>query len=255
MKSLITIFLIILSFFDINIVYSGVPVCQIFGNPDKVEYNSGKHFWINHNYDSENLCQLYPEIKKSMERIPEKKKLQIKTKTFFCRQDSFSDIGKVLAYGGIVPNHKRKIFVDRSQKFTIQNFFDSGWGIDEEDQRSLIRREFDVSRIKLINMLIPAESSISGEDKIERINDLGLVRLDAAVLQKFLENQKKIPESWKITLNGEARCIFFDGTIVKDLISDRRHTFFIRFNGKEWDWNYRCLSLNTCHNHFSAVTV
>ena len=125
------------------------------------------------------------------------------------------------------------ISIDRSSPFEPVAFIGSGWTIEEEC--SLVLTELDLSKVQFKTMLRTDENSIGGEKKLKRLKDAGHIRLDAKIFQTLWENKHLIPESWKETVNGNTRYIFFDGTILRDP-HGYRYVLYLFWNDGGWSW-------------------
>ncbi|HMP67385.1 MAG TPA: hypothetical protein PKA60_01375 [Candidatus Paceibacterota bacterium] len=148
-----------------------------------------------------------------------------------------------------------KIIIDRSKPFDPKkiNSLGNEWKIVEEDERSLAITELDLSKVQYVDMLEDGETSIRGEEKLKRLKMDGRIRLDAKMSQTFWEDQSLIPESWKEKINGNTRCIFFDGTILRNPFGNSCVLYLYWGNG-QWYWGYYLVGLRGFYdNHLSAV--
>ena len=112
--------------------------------------------------------------------------------------------------GRVIVGKPRILPIDRSQPFDPVKFLGQGWTIEEEDERSLVLTQLDLTEVRLEQMLKKGETSIKGEEKLRRLKEVGHIRLDAKIFQALWENQAFIPESWK------GRAVYFDGTILRN---------------------------------------
>ncbi|MEK7182253.1 MAG: hypothetical protein AAB679_00640, partial [Patescibacteria group bacterium] len=71
------------------------------------------------------------------------------------------------------------IQIDRSQPFDPAKFISAGWSIEEQDERSLALTEVDLSKVVFETTLEKNEKNIKGEERLERLKEKNVVRLDA----------------------------------------------------------------------------
>ncbi len=107
--------------------------------------------------------------------------------------------------------------------------------IFEDDERSYRLSSVDLNRILLVSVNHADEAHISGEERIARLKNKKVIRLDARFLRAALLDQDKIPEYWKFGPDGKARMIHFDGTIAVDSVTGHRYVFGIFWNGDMWE--------------------
>ncbi len=142
------------------------------------------------------------------------------------------------------------LLIDRTQPFNPSTFIGEGWsfwkgpidgnglkGKAAQDERSLVLSEVDLSQVRFETMLKDGESSIRGEEKLERLKASGNIRLDAKILQTLWENKHFIPESWKERVNGNIRYIFFCGTELRSSDGDR-FLLCLYWGVGGWGWYY-----------------
>jgi hypothetical protein len=135
-----------------------------------------------------------------------------------------------------------------------KEFVGVGWSIiaAETDTYSTALTELDPTKVQFVTMLNDSETSIRGEEKLKRLKSSGYIRLDADVFLTLWENKHLIPESWKEKVKGKTRCIFFDGTVLRD--SDGcRYVLYLYWRGGAWCWRMRWLDLDWLGNFPSAV--
>ena len=129
------------------------------------------------------------------------------------------------------------IQIDRSKPFDPVNFIVAGWSIEEQDEKSLALTKVDLAKVVFETTLEKNEKNIKGEERLERLKEKNVVRLDAKIFQMLWENQHLIPENWKEKTNGNTTYIFFDGTVLRS--SDgRRYVLYLCWDGGEWDGDY-----------------
>jgi hypothetical protein len=123
--------------------------------------------------------------------------------------------------------------------------------IEEQDERSVMLENIDVSDIRLISTLSD-ETIISGEEHLKRLKKHQHVRLDAKVFQTMWENQDVIPVQWRMS-NNSPNHIFFDGTVLKN--KHGRYVICLYWDKDErWRWTYCRLDLGGWNaNDLSAV--
>ena len=108
------------------------------------------------------------------------------------------------------------VIIDRVAPFNPVKLLDrSGWTIDEQDERSLVLNQVDITSIRLGHMLKKNEIRINGEENLRRLKKAGHIRLDAKVFQTLWEDKSLIPESWKKGTKGKITYIYFDGTVLR----------------------------------------
>lgn len=129
------------------------------------------------------------------------------------------------------------ITIDRTKPFDPAEFIDKGWKIEEEDERSLVLTEVDLTKTLFETCLREGENRIQGEKKLARLKEAGHIRLDAKVFLTLWQNQHLIPESWKEKIGGNIRYIFFDGTILRRP-DGYRYVLYLCWGEGEWRWYY-----------------
>lgn len=92
------------------------------------------------------------------------------------------------------------IGINRSAPFNPEKFFEKGWVIEEQDERALKLTVLDFAKVRLETTLKSDESSVNGEEKLRRLKEANLIRLDAKVLQILWENQP--PHSRELEVEG-----------------------------------------------------
>ncbi|HEY4505721.1 MAG TPA: hypothetical protein VJG67_03450 [Candidatus Paceibacterota bacterium] len=157
-----------------------------------------------------------------------------------------------------------KAVIDRTKSFD-PTFIGAGWtiwkgpatgdglnGNEEQDTRSLALAEVDVNQIRLVTTLKGRESSIKGEERLNRLQATGHIRLDAAVFLFLWLNQHLIPESWKERVNGNIQFITFDGTVLRNS-NGYRYVLCLYWYGGEWYWHVNWLDFDFVQDYVSAV--
>ncbi len=134
------------------------------------------------------------------------------------------------------------IKIDRSKPFDPVSFIGEGWSIEEQDERSLVITELDLTKIQFKTMLRDDENIVKGEEKLRRLKKAAYVRLDARIFQTLWENQYLIPEKWKEKTKGNTTFICFDGTILRSPDGNRCVLYLYWYDGR-WLWHYSWLGL------------
>ncbi len=124
----------------------------------------------------------------------------------------------------------RKILFDPVQFMQHQ-----GLEIEEQDERSIMLEEIDLSKITLESML-KGDLVISGEEHLKRLKKSGYIRLDARIFQTLWENLHLVPDHWRGT-EDSPKHIFFDGTILKNEHGRYVISMFWDKN-RNWRWTY-----------------
>ncbi len=129
---------------------------------------------------------------------------------------------------------KQKIIqIDRSKPFDPNIFIDEGWSIVEQDKRALAITEIDLTKVILDTSLEKGEKSIMGENRLMRLKEKEVTRLDAAIFKALWENKQLIPGKWK-----RKKGIFFDGSIFQSPFNDVRYNIYLYFYDYKWNWYY-----------------
>lgn len=139
-------------------------------------------------------------------------------------------------------------------RFNPTEFIGKGWSIiaEETDTRSIDLTELDLTKVQMVTMLKDGETVVNGEEKLKRLKASGYIRLDADIFLMLWENQYLIPESWKEKVNGDTRCIFFDGTVLRDS-GGNRFVLYLYWNDGAWLWRMFWLDNNWNDSSPSAV--
>ena len=154
--------------------------------------------------------------------------------------------------GRVIQGVPKVIPIDRTSAFDPVAFIGEGWSIVQEDERSVLLHEVDLSKISLVTMLAEGETSVVGEKKLKRLKGVGHLLLDAKVFQTLWDNQHLIPESWKQKTNGNTTYIFFDGTILRDP-DGYRYVLYLYWQSGRWRWDYGWLDDQWLTNNPSVV--
>jgi len=149
----------------------------------------------------------------------------------------------------------KTIQIDRSVPFDPVTFMGLGqeWTVDEQDEKSLLLTEIDLTKVILKTTLEKREKSIEGTNNLKRLKEDNSVRLDALVFKTLWENQHLIPSQWKEKINGKPTFIFFDGTVLRRSAGKSGvGVLFLCWYGK-WHWGYRWLFNDWKANDLSAI--
>lgn len=121
-------------------------------------------------------------------------------------------------------------------------FIPKDWQVEVHVKGGML--EFDPAKIALhLDEEQKDGKQIVGSELRKKL--VGKAVMNANVLDALLANTALIPESWKQDENGRTRCVFFWGTIFRDLDDglcvrclcwdDGRWDWFGRWLGLEWD--------------------
>lgn len=115
MRAILTVLLVAISFFRVDIVYTGQPDGFLWGDPKWIKYDPGAHVWINENTALEGIFramdrQLGYRKHTLPERVPEKKEVEIKFNPIFWRRENpMFDMQAAMACAVAVPNRRLKL--------------------------------------------------------------------------------------------------------------------------------------------------
>ena len=105
MKTILSMFLVAISFFETGTAYSGEPMWDLWGDPRYIHYDSEVHIWVNGNVTCEMWRFLTPDKKLrdellEPERVPEKKKVEIKfnPRLLWYRNNPMADIHAIITF-------------------------------------------------------------------------------------------------------------------------------------------------------------
>lgn len=146
--------------------------------------------------------------------------------------------------------------IDRSKPFDPVGAFGSGWSILEEDSRSLLLTEIDLSKVSFQTMLKHDElMGIDSEELLKRLKANGSIRLDAGIFQTIYENQELIPRFWRELaedwIEKESPFIFADGTVLQK--SGCSATLYMFCRNGFWHLQYAWSVIPRQHFCLSAV--
>lgn len=139
-------------------------------------------------------------------------------------------------------------------RFNPTKFFDRDWSVIEEetDERSVVLSELDLTKVEFDTMLLDGEKYVNGEEKLKRLKKDGRIRLDADIFFTLWKNQHHIPESWKETINGNIRLIFFDGTVFRGW-DGGHYVLSFSWHREKWNWQLHGLRGDFGASGLSAV--
>ena len=127
------------------------------------------------------------------------------------------------------------IVIDRSKVFDPAIFTGTGYSIKEQDNKSVVLTEIDLSSVVLESALKKGENKlIKHEDKLNRLKKKNCILLDAGIFKTLWENQHRIPENWKWENKGQTTYIFFDGTIIQDPIGTL-YVLYLYWSYRKWN--------------------
>ncbi len=155
-----------------------------------------------------------------------------------------------------------KITIDRITPFNPVRFIGDGWsiwrgpadgnGFDGPEQQcaaSLALTEVNVAKITLKTCLMGEETSVHGEEYLQRLKKSTHLILDAKVGQILLQNKHLIPEEWK------SKSVYLMGTELRGPDGDRGVIFLFLRNRLRWDWSYMWLNDRFTPHNPAAVII
>jgi len=159
------------------------------------------------------------------------------------------------------------LLVNRAKPFNPASFIGNGWAIwkglatgygltgdEQQDVRSLALTQVDWNQVLFRTCLEGEEISITGEEKLKRLQKSGEILLDAAVGEDlWLDYKAKGKDSVLEGLRqrGVTYLDFF-GTILRDP-HGRRYVLYLCFDGGRWRWDYYWLGGDWYAGHGSAA--
>ena len=121
MRAILTVLLVAISLFRVDIVYTGKPDGFLWGDPKWIKYDPDAHVWINENTALEGIFRAMDRKlgyrKHTLpERVPEKKEVEITFNLIFWRRENpLADMQAAMACAVAVPNRRlRLINVEQS---------------------------------------------------------------------------------------------------------------------------------------------
>ncbi len=130
-------------------------------------------------------------------------------------------------------------------------YIPDGWSIEEHQKSGQF--ELDPTKIKLyLSEAQRKGDKISGNELRKELE--GKLILNAYVLDYLLTHPELIPEDWKRDDEGRIRCIFFWGTIYRDL----NCALWVRclcWGGDRWSWRCYWLDDRWDVQHSAALRV
>lgn len=149
----------------------------------------------------------------------------------------------------VIVRESKIIRIDRAVPFDLEAFVgqESDLKIAEQDMRSVILSDIDVSKISLLGCITDRKGRfcLHGHEKLAHLISARHVRLDAKIFQTLWENQQLIPEHWKEPTYGIATRIFFHGTVLSGRRKEDRYVFFLYFADNRWKYGHSWLE-NAC---------
>ena len=127
--------------------------------------------------------------------------------------------------------------------FDPATFIGEGWSLipEEQDKRSTALKEVDMSKVEFVTCLEPGETSITGEEKLERLKKKNCIRLGATVFagpwQDYQVNGK---DSVLEHLYQEKGITYMDfpGDVLLSPVGDRYVLYLYRDGDGSWGWDY-----------------
>jgi hypothetical protein len=152
---------------------------------------------------------------------------------------------------------RTNLILDCSQPFNPVEFINGGWGVAEQDERSLAITEVDFEKILLETCLKEGEVRIMGEEKLRRFKEEKpeLIPLGGQHCQALWRDYKaRGKDSVLERMYKERGIIYLDffGLILRLPNGRRLVLYFYRDEG-EWDWNYDWLDDDWGADGCSAV--
>lgn len=160
-----------------------------------------------------------------------------------------------LKNGGKVIVGEPNIVTIAQNRFRAEKFIGNDWSVfdKETDTRSIAITKLDLTKVRLMEVT-NSGTCISGEEWLKHLKALGLVRLDANIFLTLWYNQHLIPEFWKEkNVDGNSRCIFFDGTILRDPDGGRQ-VLYLYWGDGAWGWNIKWL-INDRRDYESSAVI
>ena len=139
--------------------------------------------------------------------------------------------------GKVIVSAQTIINIDRSKPFDPTTFIGNGFSIDEQDDKSLALTEIDLTKVMFDTTLEKGEKTVKGENKLKRLKEKNVIRLDVGIFKELWENQHLTPEKWKENTNKNTTFLFFDGSILRNS-NDDRFVLCLYWNGGRWVWSY-----------------
>ncbi|MBI4118705.1 MAG: hypothetical protein HY452_00375 [Parcubacteria group bacterium] len=180
-----------------------------------------------------------------------------------CKEDRLAHIREYLLGLAEIRYLNSVISLDRTTPFNPVQFLGEGWSIwkgpadgdglsgqEEQDKRSLVLTEVDLSQVQLVTLLKDGDGDniIQGEENLKRFK---YILLDAQVFQTLWENKHLIPEHWKKT-NGNTTHVFFPGTTLRSPFGSRR-VLCLCWRAGGWHWRCSWLASGWYVHDSSAV--
>ena len=177
---------------------------------------------------------------------------------------AFLHNGARLVFGALIT------IVNRMHKFNPVKFISENWtiwcgradgngkeGEEAQDVRSLALSEIDWSKIIFETSLLEGETSITGEEKLRRLIESGVIRLDAAVGESLWSDYQSNKENSVLErLRRERGITYLDffGTILRGPSGSRR-VLCLGWRVGGWHWGVRWLGDDWYADHVSPVLV
>ena len=130
MKNILTLILIMVSFFKVEFVYTGEPIRPIYGTPVAVRYDTERREWIDKT-PGWDMVSVLADLKAGAKkhslpiRIPEKKEIKIKPNLFWQRGGTPQEIMVAMAVALKSNRREKVLFVNGPSQDPSDRFF--GW--------------------------------------------------------------------------------------------------------------------------------
>lgn len=164
-------------------------------------------------------------------------------------------VGLIMAAKTVIGN-----LVIKSSPFDPVAFVGRGWRTvaEEHDARSAALTEVDFSKVDFVTCLKEGESSITGEQKLERLKASGHLRFGATVFMglwnDYLANGENCVLERLYQEKGITYLDFF-GDVLLNPGGDRFVLYVYRSDAGEWVWRCYWLDCDWDAFHVSAVRV
>jgi len=157
-------------------------------------------------------------------------------------------MGKAVTIGQ--SHHKSKII--RAVPFDPAKFIDKGYtiwrgpsdgygleGEEEQDARSLVLKEVELSKLLFETCLQKGESLIKGKEKLKRLKSAGRIRLDARFGAALYKEPGYRTLEW-LRANRGIAWVDFPGTTIR-VPFGHQYVLDLYFGGSGWYWYVRWL--------------
>lgn len=155
-----------------------------------------------------------------------------------------------------VSRQRMMLPIDRRKPFDPGVHSGSGWSVSKEDadQRSVVLPEIDLHKLRLETTLRDGEVFVLGEEKLRRLKESKLIRLDSVIFLTLWET----PEVGNFLVDHladyqtDTSCLFLDGEVILGP-DNRRYVLYLRLYRYGWTWGCRWLNHQYSVYHPSLV--